>query len=514
MDTVASQPVSSTVNERLVMRSIAVAALVAILVFLFHLPYTHSNYLLSDAADYARAARSPNLKTYLDTNSASLVHLLQMRKDPATGGHLWNYLYSRQDNMALRHFHPPFSFYVMHIVQHAGDDSRQRVTVSLVTAFTCGVLAFGLSMFGVPLVIAGLAAFVAGIQSRYVEVSATPSPHAWLILFAALFLFIFARYLQTRKFGLLAIAAVLLACSFADLEFSLELVCAIPIALVLQFWVDRDSFGRWSELGIAFLKAVLIFLGTTLVLWPGGWLRGGYLEAYGVNGSMLLLQNKTAFVLRGPQSNMFEKLFSGHETLLLLFAFAFCATILLGIRRKLSAVSIVFLSYALVAFGLGIADHFRLDTYVSELLLFLIASTALLFQDLLALIRPAQRRLAVLAFALVLAVIGVQEWQLRPSLNLYRPWLQPVLASVSGHIPTGETILVNDYGEAFQAYLPGYLYKQTVSPTNLTPRVPGSSQKIHYLLLTQEAPAVPGASLIARYATAVPGHSVGLYLIK
>jgi hypothetical protein len=514
MNATATQiaPVDPNTTQWRLARSIAVACLVAILVFLFHLPYTHSNYLLSDSADYARAARSPILHTWLDTDSASVVHLFEMRqKDTSFRAHPWESLYAHQDNAALRHFHPPLSFYAMHIVELTGADSHQRITSSLVTAATCGILVLGLTAFGVPLTIAGLAALVAGIQGRYVEVSATPTPHSWSILFAVLFLFIFAWYLQTRRFWLLAIAAVLLACSFANLEFSLELVCAVPIALVLQFWLDKKSLGNVKQLGISFLKAVPIFLAATFVVWPGGWLRGGYLESYGVNGAMLLFKNK-AFAARGAHAGLYEKLFGGHEALLLLFAFVFVAVIALVIRRRLSIATLLFLSYTFIALGLGIADHFRLDTYVSELLLFLIASAALLFQDLLSMSYPARQTRPVLAFALLLVIIGAGEWLSRPSLNLYQPWLQPVLAGVSAHVPPGSVILVNDYEEAYVAYLPRYVYEATVSPTDLTPR--DNARDVHFFLLTQEAPPVPDSSLIESFPTAVPGRSVQLYATR
>jgi len=488
------------------------ALLVALLVFLFHAQYSKSNYLLSDSADYLRASHSPFLRTYFNTDSASPIQLFAMRHDPAFRAHPWDYLYFHDDNAAIRHFHAPLSFYPMHIVSvFTSADSNQRIVSSLVTATTCGVLVLGLSTFGVPLAVAGMTALVAGIQSRYVEVSVAPSPHGWYMLFAVIFLFAFAGYLTTRRFRTLVIAAIFLGCAFATLEFSLELIASIPLALALQWLLDRGALGDIKGLAFSILKAIPVFLGTMFLLWPGGWLRGGYLESYGVTGSTVLFKNKAAFGSHDAGAGLYRKFFSGHEALLLLFAFAVFSLIVLVVKRRFSIVTIVFMSYTVVAFALGIADHFRLDTYISEALLFFLISVALLFHDWLSAGIGGKRPIAIVAAVFVLVAVGTQEWMQRPSITLYKSWLKPVLIGVSSKVPAGATILVNDNWEAYYAYLPGYDYEPTAAVLDLAPRNPERTKEIHFALLTNNAPRIPDATLLEVFPTKDAEHTINLY---
>ena len=493
--------------------AISWALFVALLVFVFHSQFAKSNYLLSDSADYRRAAGGDVLQLYLNTDSASPLQLYQLRHEPAFRSHPWDYLYFRGDNAAIRHFHTPLSFYAMHAVSVVSSaDASQRQLTSLVTAVTCGVVVVGLFVFGLPLPVAVTLALVAGIQSRNTEVSVAPSPHSWYMLFAVLFLFAFAGYFRTHRFRTLAMAAVLLACAFATLEFSLELIASVFLAVVALWIVDRNALGDIRSLAISFGKAVFVFFMTTFVLWPGGWLRGGYLECYGVTGSTLLFKNKAAFGERISAADLYSKFFAGHEGVLLLAIFALIATVVLLARRKLSVVTIVFMSYTLVAFALGIADHFRLDTYISEALLFLLITVALLFGDILAEVASGRQRFVIAAALVVLALVGAQEWVRRQPLRLYEPWLQPILVGVEANVPRGSTILVNDYLEAYYTYLPGYHYEPTESITNTTPRSAERTKGVRYFLFRGEAPKTSNVKLLESFPTNIPGHTVDLYM--
>lgn len=493
--------------------AISLGLLVTFLVFLFHSQYAKSNYLLSDSADYRRAANTPLLQLYLNTDSASPLELYQMRHSPDFRSHPWDYLYFSNDNAAIRHFHTPVSFYAMHAVSLVSSaDTSQRKLTSLVTAATCGVVVVGLFAFGLPLPVAALMGLVAGIQTRNTEVSVGPSPHSWYMLFAVLFLFVFARYFRTHEFRTLAIAAVFLGCAFATLEFSLELILSVCVAVVVLWIVDRGALGGLKTLAISFGKATLVFLLTTFILWPGGWIRGGYLECYGVTGSTLVFKNKAAFGEHLSVADLYGKFFAGHEGILLLSVFALVATILLLARRKLSVVTIVFTSYTVVAFGLGVADHFRLDTYITEALLFLLITVALLFGDILAEVTPSRRKLAIGAAVVALVLVGTQEWVRRQPLRLYQPWLQPILVGVEANVPRGSTILVNDYWEEYYTYLPIYDYEPTESVTDPTPRSAERTRGVKYFLFRGEEPKPSNVKLLESFPTNIPGHTVDLYM--
>ncbi|HZC42903.1 MAG TPA: hypothetical protein VE195_01940 [Acidobacteriaceae bacterium] len=493
--------------------AIACGLLVSFLVFLFHSQFAKSNYLLSDSADYRRAATTHFLPLYLNTNSASPVQLFQLRHDPAFRSHPWDYLYFSDDNAAIRHFHTPVSYYAMHVISvMSSADTSQRVLTSVVTAVTCGVVVVGLFASGLPLPVAGLLALVAGIQSRNTEVSVDPSPHSWYMLFAVLFLFAFSGYFRSHRFRDLGVAAVFLGCAFATLEFSLELVVSVVLAVIVIRIVDRRALGDLRTLATSFGKAVLVFLLTTFVLWPGGWIRGGYLECYGVTGSTLVFKNKAAFGDHLSVTGLYAKFFGGHEGLLLLAGFALSASIVLLRRRKLSVGTIVFMSYTLVAFGLGVADHFRLDTYITEALLFLLITVALLFGDLLSGVAAERKRFAVAAAVVVLALVGTQEWVRREPLRLYQPWLQPILVGVQANVPRGSTVLVNDYWEPYYTYLPFYDYEPTESVSDTTPRSAERTRGVKYFLFHGAVPKASNVKLLESFPTNIPGRTVDLYI--
>lgn len=487
--------------------------LVTVLVFLYHAQFSKSDYLLSDSADYVRAARAPLKGTYFNTDSLSPMQLFALRNDPVFRSHPWDYLYVRDDNSALRHFHSPFSFYAMHAVSKISPhDKNQRVVSSLVTAATCAAIVAGLIAFDVPLVLAILLALLAGVQSRYTEVSINPSPHGWYMFFAVLFLFTFALYLRKSRFSTLVIASIFLAFAFATLEFSLELVASIPFAVLCVWLVQGRTFADLKTLLLSMLKVVPVFCLTTFILWPGGWLRGGYLESYGVTGATVLLKNKAAFGEKLTAADLYQKLFPSHEVLLLLFLLCIAGGLYLLLRRRLSAVTIVFCSYTVIAFGLGVADHFRLDTYISETLLFLLVSTVLLLNDGLRLLDGVPRRLAIAAAALVFALAGVQELTARQPAALYNAWLAPILQGVSEEVPAGEKILVNDNWEAYAAYLPGYQFEPTLSRLDVTPRSGDRTQGIRYFLLDSSAPSIPNTKLLRTFPTYIPSHTVSIYM--
>jgi hypothetical protein len=493
--------------------SITCALVVALLVFLFHVPFGKSDYLLNDSADYLRAAHAPFSGTYLNTDSASPAQLFALRNDKVFRSHPWDYLYARGDNASLRHFHSPLSFYPMHAVAVLTPHDRyQRMLSSAVTALTCGVIAYGLIAFQAPVVLAFVLALVAGVQSRYIEVSIDPSPHGWYMLFAVLFLFSFAWYMRDRRFSVLALSSIFLAFAFATLEFSLELVVSVPFALACLWIMQRRSLADLKTLILSLLKAIPVFCFATFLLWPGGWLRGGYLESYGVTGATLLLKNNAAFGERLTAQDLYHKLFATHEALLLLLIFFTLASLILLVRRKLSVATVVFCAYTVVAFGLGVADHFRLDTYISETLLFLFVSSALLLGDVFSNMAAGARRIAMSASVALLLVIGLQEIFAHQPIVLYQPLIKPVLVGVAAEVPPGNSILVNDNWEAYSLYLPQYQFEQTTSKTDLTPRSAERAKGIRYFLFDDSAPPISNATLLRTLPSYLPGHTVNLFL--
>jgi hypothetical protein len=495
--------------------AIALAVAVGVLVFLFHLPFAKRSYLVDDSADYLRAAKTGLVSLYLNTDSASPVALMKMRGNPHFRAAPWDYLYFRNDDAALRHFHTPFSFYVMHAVHAAGGSDRaQRMTVSIVTATTCAVLVFGLSTAGVPLALAGAAALLAGWQTCYIEVSVDPTPHSWYMLFAMTFLFLLADFLVTRRIRSLVLASIALGFAFATLEFSLQLMVAIPFALLGLRMIGRLPGAELAGVCRQILRVVPIFLGITFLLWPGGWLRGGYLETYGVLSATVALKNKHAFGEKLSAGILYDKVFAHHEIILAVFLFFAAALIYLALSRKASCYTAVFSSYAVIALGLGVASHFRLTTYVSEFLLFLIPAAALMCNDLPQMAAARSRHILTAAGCALLLLGAAEEGAQRKSGMFYRPWLTPVFAAVRADVPKGSTVLVNNNLEDLYLYVPGYDFEPTIHSGSGTPRTTWRASGARYYLFEKHTPAPAHAKVLGIWPTYGPGHELVLYATK
>jgi hypothetical protein len=494
---------------------IGTCVLVGLLVFFFHLPFAQNNLFFDDAADYVRASDSAFLSTWLNTNSASPIQLFHLRQEQSFRSHPWDYLYIANDNMALRHFHVPVSFYALHFVRDFSTSAQpERLLISSVSSLTCALIVLVLVNFSVPFPLAALLALLAGVQSRYIEVSVDPTPHAWYMLFALCFLFFFIRYLLTNRNRELYFATVAFALTFATLEFSVELIASVPLALSLIALFVKSPLPSWQAVRNPARKAVALFLLMTLLLWPGGWLRGGFFECYGVLAATVVFKNHTAFGGKLTAGVIYQTLFAGHAILLLATVFCVVGILILLLRRSLSIPTIVFASYSLVTFGLGMADHFRLSTYISEFLLFLIATAGLVFVDVEQAFfhRAFSRRVFLSVFALAVVVGCFSECRHREDAMEFRPWLTPILSGIREKVPAGETLLVTDDWEALCLYLPQYRFEPTKAKNSAEPRSELRATKIRYYLFDGTVPAHTVSSPLAVYST-YPGRTEVLWKV-
>lgn len=448
------------------------ALVISLLVFFLHLPQTRDSILFDDAADYMRAAQSPIVSTWLNTNSETPGDLvLRHRLDGDFREHPWFTLYVEGDNAGLRHFHAPLTTFILHIVRgFFSTDQCARVLWSVAGALLCGLLYFILAEFSVPIVVAALIAVFAGVQASFIEVSVDPTPHAWFLLFALGFLFFLSRYFSGHRLRDLYLAAILMAFAVATLEFSLELIFAIPLAIVTLWLTQRESLpGRWIAVKSS-LKACAIFLATTFVIWPGGWIRGGYLECYGILGASVLQRNHGTQHTQHFATRVFSNAASGHTSVWILVGAGLAAALWLLFRKRLSVQSIVFSSCAIFAFGLGIADHFILNTFFFESAVILMAATGLVLGDLFSELKPANGqahgsnnlvRIAGIALISILLVVG-SAFECSPQHRSEswgtRAWLGDVFSGIRKSVPPGATVLAANNKESFTLYLPNYRF--------------------------------------------------------
>jgi hypothetical protein len=446
-----------------------VALLIALFVFFLHLPQTRDSLLFDDAADYMRAAQAPIVSTWLNTNSVTPLEILHRRSsDPDFGKHPWFSLYLAGDNAALRHFHTPVTAYILHIVRgFFSSDQCARVLWSVAGALLCGLLYLVLAEFSVPLIVAALIALYAGVQTTLIEVSVDPTPHVWFLLFALSFLYFLARYFVSQRPRDLYLSAVVLAFAVATLEFSLELIFTVPLAVTVLWITRREALPPRSIALKSALRAFAVFLASTFVIWPGGWIRGGYLECYGILGASVLTRNK-GYHTRSLANHVLFKASSGHASIWILAGLGLAAGLWMLFTKRLSIPSIVFASCAVFAFGLGVADHFILSTFFFEFALILMATAGLILGDLFRELKGANwlpSSTSTLArqacFALVCALLLVGSvFELRPAHRSEfwddRAWLANVFAGIRQQVPAGATVMaINDH-QALSLYLPQY----------------------------------------------------------
>ena len=469
----------------------------------------HDSILFDDSGDYMRAAQAPLAAIWLNTNSATPLELLRLRRQNAQFRRRpWDMLYAEDDNAALRHFHSPVSFYAMHIVRSLGSSDRSvRLMASCVSALTCGFIVWLLLKLAVPPALAVLLALFAGLQSRYIEVSVDPTPHGWYILFSLAFLYFFARFLIGQRPRDLYLTAGMLALAGGTLEFTVELIASIPLTLGWLWLLQRKDPPRWSTLNKLFWKAVGILLAVSFLIWPGGWIRGGYLEDYGELSATVLLKNKSAFGERLSAALIYDRVFAHNPMLLVLVLLWVAGAAWLLLRRRLPAAVVVFSSYTVFALLLGVADHFKLFTYVSEFSLFAIPASGLVLGALLRELRgSALRRNATAAVSLLLLLGCWLQWQQRTDGWAARPWLQPVFAGVAKAVPPGQMLLVNNNREAFSLYLPRYRFEPTLTAESTEARTPARTADVRYWLMDSSAALPPDAHPIATFA-AGPGRT-------
>ncbi|MGC9291336.1 MAG: hypothetical protein ACP5EP_01250 [Acidobacteriaceae bacterium] len=384
--------------------------------------------------------------------------------------------------------------------------------MSIVTAATCGLMATGMVLLQVPVPLSIFFAILAGVQSRFTEVSVDPTPHSWYLLFSVIALFSVSFFLIKGEFQYLVLTSISLGFAFATLEFSLELIISISLSIVILWVMNKLSGlelrgGGWA----AIMKATLIFLVTAFILWPGGWVHGGYLESYGVLGATVIFKNHAAFGSDVATMGIYDKLFSSHLGLTCLACCSLASMSFLTAKKALSVPSVVFSAYTLVALALGIADHFRLSTYISEFLLFFLITCAFLVKDTLDVLPVAYRGYAVVIGCVVILAISFQEWRMRDGSFVDRPWLAAIIHGVEQNVPKGSVILVNTNWETYDLYLPGYRFEPTIATKSLVPRDPNRCSDVKYALLNDLEDTDAHADMLGSWPTYKAGKKVFLY---
>jgi hypothetical protein len=447
-------------------RKRAAIALVFLVAAGLRFAWSTDEYFTSDIADYARAAQVGAGNLFTESRSVTLVELYGKWKDPTFRKHPTDALYRVGDNLALRHFHGPASFYLLALSEDAGlSERQQRLVWGVIGALTCALLAACLCLMGVGTAAAAGAGLLAAVDYRNIRTDVDPSPPHTLFLMLAMLLFTLAALLRqsNRRWPLYGGAAVLAA---ATLTFELApvLVLALAAGMVTEAWNGMTI----RQMARPALRFGLVYLGSLAILWPGGLLRGTLpLCLLGNFGILLRWHMPTASPSVFPTlMTLFGPVWAT-AALLALFLAGLFSVVRRVSRKEEQPDSLVVAAgcYAGLALLFGLASHFKNLPYGPEVFF-----PALLFMVLTMHAAFGGRGGWAAAAAAVLfagACAGlVHTW------NAPRPRdpADRIVSDVKRVAPSGSgVVLVNDLNvyDSLCLYLPGYHFELTSSAASL-----------------------------------------------
>ena len=324
-----------------------------------------------------RAVRSGFLSVYTESESVTLPHLVRLMQEPEVKAHPMDYLTRAGDPWALRHYHVPLSFYPGAILAGAHASNRAfRVASVIVAIITSIVLFFLLIRSGVGPGFSSLIVLLITTNPCFIATSIDFSPHIWFLLCASTVLFMFARFLETERKSDFFVSCIALACTTASMELSLGLLPAALCALVLSkpWWVRAALHKRiWLKW---MAQAIGVYLATCFVLWPAGFIYGGYVKSYGVFVSLALFKRSGMYGPSTPAS-IYARLFGSNPALVSLVVLGICAGIVLISRGRAPKSFSLFLVYSMLAFVLNIGTAFLNKTYAADTIFFLLITVGL-----------------------------------------------------------------------------------------------------------------------------------------
>ncbi len=346
---------------------------------LFRLPFCTADLFTYDAADYSRAIHAGVLPQYMGTDSITLPDFLwRLRTDAKFREHSWGSLYQRNDGAALRHFHVPVGFYVPALLYDGGFGPKaQRLAIALISAATVSAAFLILSAAAVPWWLAGLAALFCCCSPVLILAGSNLSPHPLFTLFSMAAVYSFCRWLQIASARWMALFAVCFAVSAASLELApILFVTVLGTAVYFWFRVPRAAEHKISVRQV--FVCVAIIFGSLAVLWPGGWMRGGYVMSYGVFVFQGLFRSAIYFHRRdlfSTVARLGNNPIAGWALIVLLIAGVWSAC-----RSRLDPLLPAFALFGSLLVIQGFGNGFTNTTYASHAVLAITMASALSFR--------------------------------------------------------------------------------------------------------------------------------------
>ena len=280
--TYAAVPPRRQYRQRWIVRSATALALFSISLSA-RIPFCTDHVFTYDAADYWRAIQVGFWAQYVGSDSISFSRFYRRyQSDPVFQQHPWGPLYNEADGSALRHFHVPLAFYLPAIANDWGLGRKSQLlivaTESSITVAVTYLILVGLTASEL---IAVLISLCLCFSPVLILAGTSLSPHPVFSLTAMVAVFALVRWLQTSQRGWFALLLAGCALSIAALELSPLLIGTVLATFALELWWWRNDPGYLWNAGKMLAAGAAGVLGLLSVIWPGGFLRGGYLMSYG-----------------------------------------------------------------------------------------------------------------------------------------------------------------------------------------------------------------------------------------
>jgi hypothetical protein len=243
---------------------------------------------------------------------------------------------------------------------------------------------------------------------------------------------------------------------------------------VILVWQAFRS-GMKSVIHWLLLPAVAL-LGTLLLLWPGGVVRGGYVLSYGTFCMQALFRRGTYFGEASP-SVIITRGAQGSLLVILLLVVMAIGVLSLELTRKSNWHIQVFSWLVLGFLTQGVLNRFKNPTYAAHFVVLTWVLLALIAQQWLRLVKGRARygMLVAVCGMYLLAAIPASGWPAASARaseeeRRHAASAQQALVLANDMIPRGATILSNYDYEIWGLYLPQNVIQHSMSALNLQPR--------------------------------------------
>jgi len=374
-------------------------------------------------------------------------------------------------------------------------------------AIAIGAMFIGLRLARVHFLLALATAILATVSPAIVYTSSIVAGHAPFMAALIASGFAFAQYLETSNHGWGIASGVTLGFAVALCELSMVICAAFGVILVWRAFRlgIKSTLHRLSIPGVS-------LLGTLMVLWPGGVIRGSYGLSYGSWILYILFRRGNDFHEDNP-SVIFARGSQGSLLVVVLFVVMVIGVLILELTRNSNLHIQVFSWLVLGFFTQGMLNTFKNQTYVSHFILVTWVLLALISEQWIKLAKGKARyaAVAVVCSMYLLAAVPASRWPLASARaaeeeRTHAARAVEALALANKIIPPGATILANFDYEMWGLYLPHYAVEHTMSASDLQPR-PWVEMPEDYWVIAD--PQLLSADWRGRLAALSPSYSAG-----